>query len=105
MSNKPTKMKSRGKNIAETLSPNNTPDDKRAIALRRTMLIKSLNTGRCTSPQELKERFEKLFETCLQYNFVPTVEALSLCSGLDRRVLWDMETGQWHKNQRLGRRH
>ena len=95
MSNKPTtKMKNRGSNIADVLNINNSPDDKRAIALRRTMLIKSLNTGRCTSPQELSERFEKLFETCLQYNFVPTVEALALCSGFDRTTLWDMETGR-----------
>lgn len=59
---------------------NTVSDDAKTKALRRTMLIKSLNTGRCTTPQELKDRFDKLFELCFQNNFIPTVEALALCS-------------------------
>lgn len=69
----------------------NTSPDAKARALRRTMLIKSLDTGRCTTPQELDERFEKLFTMCFNNNFIPTVEALALCSGWDRRTLWDIE--------------
>lgn len=98
MGNKPTvKKKSRGKNIAETLDPNNAPDDAKVRALRRTLLIKKLDTGRCTSAQELEERFQNLFEVCFQNNFIPTVEALALCSGWDRRTLWDIERGDTHK--------
>lgn len=59
---------------------NTVSDDAKSKALRRTMLIKSLNTGRCTTPQELRERFNKLFEMCFNNNFIPTVEALALCS-------------------------
>lgn len=55
-------------------------DDAKTRALRRTMLIKSLNTGRCTTSQELSDRFQKLFEMCFNNNFIPTVEALALCS-------------------------
>lgn len=59
-----------------------TPPDAKARALRRTMLIKSLCTSRCTTPQELEDRFNNLFDTCLENNFIPTVEALALCSRL-----------------------
>ena len=74
------KLRNRGKNINEILDPNNAPADAKVTALRRTMLIKSLNTGRCTTPQELNDRFSKLFEMCFNNNFIPTVEALALCS-------------------------
>ena len=62
-----------------SLEENVTPDAK-SRALRRTMLINSLNTGRCTTSQELSDRFQKLFEICFNNNFIPTVEALALCS-------------------------
>lgn len=62
-------------NIDENVSP-----DAKSKALRRTMLINSLNTGRCTTPEELNERFQQLFEMCFNNNFIPTVEALALCS-------------------------
>lgn len=62
-----------------SLEENVTPDAK-SRALRRTMLINSLNTSRCTTSQELSDRFQKLFEICFNNNFIPTVEALALCS-------------------------
>lgn len=92
-----TKMANRGKNINEILDPNNAPDDAKVRALRRTMLIKSLDTGRCTTPQELSDRFEKLFSVCLENGFIPVVESLALCSGWDRRTLWDIERGDMYK--------
>ena len=58
------------------------PPDAKSRALRRTMLIKSLCTSRCTTPQELEQRFDDLFEMCFNNNFIPTVEALALCSRL-----------------------
>ena len=73
------------------------PDDAKVKALRRTMLIKSLNTGRCTTSQELADRFDKLFEVCLENGFIPVVEALALCSGYDRRSIWEIENGYKHK--------
>lgn len=59
---------------------NQVSDDAKTKALRRTMLIKSLCTSRCTTSQELQERFDQLFELCFNNNFIPTVEALALCS-------------------------
>lgn len=79
-------------------NPNeNVEPDAKSRALRRTMLIKSLNTSRCTTSQELADRFDKLFEMCFHNNFIPTVEALALCSGWDRRTIHDIETGVSHK--------
>lgn len=69
--------------------------DAKTRALRRTMLIKSLNTSRCTTPQELQKRFDELFDMCFHNNFIPTVEALALCSGIDRRSLWDIEVRKY----------
>ena len=76
--------------------------DAKARALWRTSLIKSLNTSRCTTSQELQERFDKLFQLCLDNNFIPTVEALALCSGIGRRDLWEIETGVSHKGSGMG---
>lgn len=91
------KLANRGKNIADILDPNNASADAKVTALRRTMAVKSLNTGRCTSAQELSERFDKLFKLCFDNNFIPVVEMLALCSGYDRRDIWRIETEQTHK--------
>ena len=91
------KLANRGKNIADILNPNNASDDAKVKALRRTMAIKALDTGRCTSAQELSDRFNQLFNLCFEYNFIPTVESLALCSGFDRRSLWEIEIGHTHK--------
>ena len=66
--------------IGKLVNTSNVEPDKATMALRRTMLVRKLNTGRCTTPQELKDRFSKLFEMCFNNNFIPTVEALALCS-------------------------
>lgn len=79
-------------------NPNeNVEPDAKTRALRRTMLIKSLNTSRCTTSQELEQRFSDLFEMCFHNNFIPTVEALALASGINRRDIWEIEQGLSHK--------
>lgn len=85
-------------NISAWNEKNQPKEDVKARALRRTLLIKSLCTSRCTTSQELKERFEKLFLVCLEYNFVPTVEALALSSGISSSQLREIELGKYHKN-------
>ncbi len=57
-----TRSNGSGKNIATILDPNNAPVHARKEALRRTLLARKLCTSRCTTPQELKERFDQLFE-------------------------------------------
>lgn len=68
--------------IGKLVNTSNVEPDKATMALRRTMLVRKLNTGRCTTPQELKERFDNLFETCLENGFVPTVEMLAIATRL-----------------------
>ena len=57
-----TRSNGSGKNIASILDPNNAPVDARREALRRTLLARNLCTSRCTTPQEMADRFNQLFE-------------------------------------------
>lgn len=66
-------------------------------ALRRTLLASELNTSRCTTSQELADRFDSLFQLGSVNGFIPNVEMLALASGWDRRTLWDIENGVSHK--------
>lgn len=75
----------------------NIPEDTKRLAMRRTLLARKLDTGRCTSPEELAQRFNLLFEKCYEEGFIPNVEMLALASGWDRRSLWDIENGVSHK--------
>lgn len=94
----PTRSNGSGKNIADILDINqNYPKTARTEALRRTLLVSKLNTGRCTSPQELTDRFNSLFELAFKEGFIPNVEMLALASGIDRRALWEIETKQIYK--------
>lgn len=88
--------------IGQLVDTSNVPPDKATMALRRTLLVKKLNTGRCTTPQELADRFEQLFETCVENGFMPNVEMLAIASGINRRDLWEIETGLSHKGSGMG---
>lgn len=79
-----SKVPSMGKSdIGSFVNPDaNIPEDAKKRAMRRTMLARKLNTGRCTTPQELSDRFNSLFETCIAEGFLPNVEMLALCSRL-----------------------
>ena len=61
-----TRSNGSGKNISSILDPNNAPLPARKEAMRRTLLASKLNTSRCTTSQELQERFDQLFELALQ---------------------------------------
>lgn len=80
MGNKVPSMK-KG-DISKITSTANVEPDKVTIALGRTLLVRKLNTGRCTTPQELKERFDNLFEICFENKFCPTVEMLAIAARL-----------------------
>lgn len=75
---------------------NNAPEDARRNALRRTLLAREIGKKKCTTPQEMQERFDLLFQKSAEEGFVPNVEMLALASGYDRRTLWDMEIGRTH---------
>lgn len=83
------------RNIGAVSSTRDVEPTAASRAVSRTMLINKLNTSRCTSPQELQERFELLFDTCIQNGFCPPIEALSLCSGIPQSTLSDMELAKF----------
>ena len=85
------------RNIGAITSNQDVDENIATKTMRRTMLIKKLNTNRCTTAQELAKRFELLFETCLANGFIPPIEALALCSGYNRRTIHDIEVGNTHK--------
>lgn len=66
-----TRSNGSGKNISSILDPNNAPLPARKEAMRRTLLANSLNTSRCTTSQELKERFDQLFEVAFKERLRP----------------------------------
>ena len=78
---------------------NHAPEEARRNALRRTLLAREIGKKKCTTPQEMQERFDTLFEKCLEEGFVPNVEMLALAAGCNRRTLWDLETGVTHKGE------
>lgn len=51
--------------------------------------VANLNTGRVSSPEELADRFDKLFELAFQSNIIPRYEHLILASGLPKRTFFD----------------
>lgn len=83
--------------IGKLNSVQDAPETAASTALRRTLLAKSLNTSRCTTSKELADRFQQLFELAANNGFIPNVEMLGLCSGWDRRTIWDIENGVSHK--------
>ena len=103
MAEKSTKMRNRGKNINEILDPNKAPTEAKREALRRTLLAAKLNTSRCTTSQELEDRFNLLFQTAYENGFVPTVEMLGLCSGWDKRDILRLEHEEIHKGEGFSR--
>lgn len=91
------KIQTKKGDIGKYTKLDDVPESAASTALRRTLLAKSLNTGRCTTPQELADRFDSLFQIATNNGFIPTVEMLALASGWDRRTLWDIENGVSHK--------
>ena len=91
------KIQTKKGDIAKYTKLDEVPESAASTALRRTLLVKKLNTGRCTTSQELADRFDSLFQTATDNGFIPTVEMLAISTGWDRRTLWDIENGVSHK--------
>lgn len=100
MGKKNTNMKKA--DIGKLTSTADVPESAASVALRRTLLVKKLNTGRCTTSEELADRFDKLFNLATLNGFVPTVEMLALSSGINRRDLWEIENNISHKGSGMG---
>lgn len=77
------------RNIGAMQNRDNIPKDDAKKALAFSMKIAPLNTGRVTDPEDLAERFEKLFEIAYEEGFLPRIEHLCLVSGLPTRTFFD----------------
>ena len=59
--------------------------------------VAKLNTFRVTTPEEMEERLNQLFELCLQSGNLPSYESLAVACGIPLRTFYDM------KNETLDR--
>ena len=51
--------------------------------MRTTFIKKKVIDKKIYTQQELADRFEKLYNVCLENGFIPVVESLALCSGIN----------------------
>lgn len=77
------------RNIGAICSTKNVQGDEVSKALQFSMKVATLNTGRVQSPEELAERFEKLFQFAAEDKVLPRYEHLCLVSGLPKRTFYD----------------
>ena len=57
--------------------------------------VAKLNTGRVKTPEEMKERFEKLFDLCIKTGNLPSYEGLAVACGIPLRTFYDMRAGNY----------
>lgn len=77
------------RNIGALTSTKNVPPDDAKRALDFSMKLAKLCPNRVQSPEELADRFEKLFEIAFNDGVLPRYEHLVLVSGLPKRTFFD----------------
>lgn len=77
------------RNIGAMQNRDNIPKDDAKKALGFSMKIAKLCPNRVQSPQELAERFDKLFELAYEDGVLPRYEHLVLVSGLPKSTFYD----------------
>lgn len=63
--------------------------------------VSKINTGRIQTPEEMQERFEKLFELCAHTGNIPNYEALAVSCGIPISTFYDMKTGEFERIQEI----
>ena len=59
--------------------------------------VSKLNTKRVESPEEMAERFEQLFQLCIETGNVPNYEALAVACGIPIRTFYDMSNATYDR--------
>lgn len=77
------------RNIGALHNRDNVPKDDAKKALLFSMQVAKLCPARVTSPEELEDRFTKLFELAAEQGVLPRYEHLVLVSGLPKRTFYD----------------
>lgn len=84
-----SEMKMGRRNIGAMQKIDNIPNEEAKKALDFSLGISQINTGRVQSPDELAERFEKLFELAVDFGRLPRYEHLVMVSGLPKSTFYD----------------
>lgn len=59
--------------------------------------VAKLNKFRVSTPEEMTERLDELFQLCIDTGNIPTYEALAVACGIPIRTFYDMSTGNFDK--------
>lgn len=59
--------------------------------------VAKLNKFRVSTPEEMTERLEELFQLCVETGNIPNYEALAVACGIPIRTFYDMSTGNFDK--------
>lgn len=57
-------------------------------------LMTLYNLPRCKTDADVQQRIYDYFDWCIEYDTKPSVAALATALGIDRRTLWEWETGR-----------
>lgn len=77
------------RNIGAMQTYNDVPKDDVRKNFDFTLAVAEINTGRVQSPEELADRFEKLFDIAAEQGMLPRYEHLALISGLPKSTFYD----------------
>lgn len=67
--------------------------------------VSKLNTGRVTTPEEMRDRIEKMFELCIQTGNTPSYESIAVACGLPIRTFYDMKQRKVQRIRRIFANH
>lgn len=65
-----------------------------------TIQVSKLNTSRVQTPDEMKERLDKMFELCIETGNIPTYECMAVACGIPIRTFYDMKQGEFEGYKR-----
>lgn len=57
--------------------------------------VSKLNTSRVKTPEEMKERIDKMFELCIETGNIPTYECMAVACGIPISTFYDMKKGDF----------
>ncbi len=84
------KKKRGGKTASVKHNTSAKADDIKRIGMN---LLKWYNMPKAVTDEEIRERLEMYFVETLKAGEIPTVEAMSLALGYDRKTIWSWEVG------------
>ncbi len=59
------------------------------------LAVNALNVKRVSTPEEMEDRIQQLFDLCSSTGNVPTYESIAVACGIPSRTFYDMRAGQY----------